>query len=221
MRRIKSVYLYLWGNIMEVKQLTNLIVNMPNQQPNPIIANSQNPTPNPYNSRSDGFLLKNILGASAGMSMKPIVFDGAPPKVPSFGDGHGGLYTPPTDSLAGKVVPSALVQTATNIGGISILYGVASLAKQLNGMNKGQQDGKGATANVITDMMRGGAIAIGGSAGGGLAAVAVKAMGATGGVMGIISSCIGGLVGTTIASSLFENSGIREGMVKKFGSVKA
>ena len=207
---------------MAVNKLTNLIVNMPTQQTNPSVANSQNPIVNPYNSRSDGFLLKNILGAGAGMSMKPIVFDGAPPKVPSFGDnGHGSVYTPPTDGLAGKVAPSMLVQTATNIGGISILYGVVSLAKQLRGMDAGQQDGKGAMANVMTDMMRGGAIAVGGSAGGGLAAVAVKAMGATGGVMGIISSCVGGLVGTTVASSLFENSGIREGMIKKFGSTKA
>lgn len=198
---------------MNVSSLINPL-NMPQNAPaaatpsyNPYIQSSDpapQPTVNPYNDHVDGFLTRTIFGGISGKNMGKIVFE-------KGAGAQGGL-----DAITKNVF---VKQTAMSAGVGAGLYAGLSVIKQGIGMARGQQDARGAAANILTDALRGGASGIGASAGGGLTALAMRAMGATG-TIGTIVTFVGGAIGGSIGGELVEATGVRNKLVSAFGSQK-
>lgn len=160
--------------------------------------------PNPYNSRVDGFVTKLVYGGITGKNMSHLLFND----------------TPPAEISENAVSPkTALRQTGINMGVGAAIYGGLSLLKQGIGLASGRQDAAGAAANISADILRGGGAGLGASAAGGLTGFAMKAIGATG-TFGTIMTFIGGAVGATIGSGLVEATGVRDTLLKSFGSKK-
>lgn len=189
---------------MQVSQLLNPI-NMPVSSTVRMASEAPAPTPepNPYNSHSDGFFSRTIFGGISGKNMAHLVFE-----------------RPAASGLDGVLKNAYVRQAGVSMGIGAGLYGGLSVIKQGFGMMRGQQDAQGAAANVLSDVLRGGASGLGASAGGGLTGLAMKAMGATG-TIGTIVSFVGGAIGASIGGGLMEATGVRETLIEKFGSEKA
>ena len=176
---------------------------------NPYLASSDDqpapPTHNLYNDHVDGGLTRFIFGGIRGKSMAQLVFTKGNPNAQGLDQITQNAY---------------FKHTATSAGIGAGLFAGLSVLKQGMGMISGKQDAQGAAANIITDAMRGGAAGVGASAGGGLTALAMRAMGATG-TFGTIVTFIGGSIGATIGSNLVEATGVRDSLVSAFGSQKA
>ncbi len=185
---------------------SDLMIHMPQTQSVSTFMLQSNTTPpaNPYNSQVDGFVTRTLLAGFSGKNMSKLVFEDAPG----------------TEGLSGLTKNVFIKQAAVSAGMGAGIYAGLSVLKQGWGMMKGTQDARGAAANIITDSLRGGATGLGGAAGGGATAMAMKAIGATG-LFGTIMSCIGGAVGGTIGANLIESTGIRNRLVSSFGSTKA
>lgn len=185
---------------------SHLMIHMPQSQSVSTFMLQANTTPpaNPYNSQVDGFVTRTLLAGFSGKNMSKLVFE----------DASG------TEGLSGLTKNVFLKQAAVSAGMGAGIYAGLSVLKQGWGMMKGTQDARGAAANIITDSLRGGATGLGGAAGGGVTAMAMKAIGATG-LFGTIVSSIGGAVGGTIGANLIESTGIRNRLVTSFGSSKA
>jgi hypothetical protein len=174
-----------------------------------IQSDSGTPTPpspptNPYNTRVDGFVTSTIFGGIAGKNMGKLVFNNGQP----------------AGSGLDAVMKNAYVRQAGMNAGIGAgVYGGLSVLKQGFGLMSGKQDASGAAANVITDTLRGGAAGLGATAGGGLTGLAMRAMGATG-TFGTIITFVGGAIGASVGSGLLEATGVRDGLLKAFGSQK-
>jgi len=186
-------------------------INMPQTSSyDPYLAssNSEQPTEpvgNLYNDHVDGGITRFIFGGIRGKSMAQLVFT------------KGAANAQGLDSIT----QNAYFRNAASSAGIGAgLFAGLSVLKQGMGMISGKQDAQGAAANIITDAMRGGAAGVGASAGGGLTALAMRAMGATG-TFGTIVTFIGGSIGATIGSNLVEATGVRDSLISAFGSEKA
>lgn len=162
------------------------------------------PAGNPYNTRVDGFVTSTIFGGIAGKNMGKLVFNNG---------------NPAGSDLSGILKNSYVRQTGMNAGIGAGVYGGLSVLKQGFGLMSGKQDAAGAAANVITDTLRGGAAGLGATAGGGLTGLAMRAMGATG-TFGTVITFIGGAIGASVGSGLLEATGVRDGLLKTFGSQK-
>lgn len=163
------------------------------------------PSPNPYNDHVDGGLTRLLFGGIRGRSMAKLVFEKGNP-------GSQGL-----DAITKNAY---FKNTAASAGIGAGLYASLSVLKQGWGMMRGEQDAQGAVANVITDSLRGGAAGVGAAAGGGLTALAMRAMGMTG-TVGTVVTFIGGTIGATIGGNLVEATGVRDTLISTLGSQKA
>lgn len=158
---------------------------------------------NPYNTRSGGFLVSSIVGGIEGNKIGKIVFSESSEIKPELSSQTTGL----------------LQRTGINMGVGAAVFGTLSILKQSVGLIAGKQDAKGALANISADLLRGGGAGLGASAGSGLAGFAMKAMGATG-TVGTVVTVIGGLVGANLGAGLVECTGVRDALLKGFGSKK-
>jgi hypothetical protein len=159
--------------------------------------------PNPLNSRSGGFLVSSIMGGIEANKMGKIVFGESSEIKPELSSQTTGLFQ----------------RTGINMGVGAAVFGTLSVLKQGFGIVSGHQDGKGALANITADILRGGGAGLGASVGGGLSSYAMKAMGATG-TFGTVMTVIGGIVGANLGAGLVEATGLRDSLVKGFGSDK-
>jgi hypothetical protein len=179
----------------------------------PLSIGTSNPSQNPYqqqdnltnmyNVRSGGFLVSSIMGGYESRNISKIVFDQSPEIKTELNSQTMGL----------------LKATGINMGIGAAVYGTLSVLRQSSGLISGKQDGKGALANITADLLRGGGAGLGASAVSGLAGVAMKAMGATG-TVGTIATVIGGIIGANLGAGLVECTGVRDALLKGFGSTK-
>lgn len=143
--------------------------------------------------------------------------------VLSVGGGTGGFlaknaFQADSLNLGGSSVSKLMMQQSLVIGaGTGIAYGLASMGKQFGAVSRGTQDMRGAWANILTDTMLGSATALGGGVGGGLSAMGMRAIGATG-LIGTAVSVIGGAVGGLMGHAIFTSTGTREKLLSAFGS---
>lgn len=192
---------------MEVSRLLNPIYMPESRAAMSSIYSAPSPTPgppsplepNPYNSKGDGFLVSAIYSGITSKNLAKAIL-------------------PSESGLQGAIDKQFfLKQTGINMGVGAVVYGGMSLLKQTIGMASGKQSLAGAGANLTTDIVRGGAAGLGATAGAGLTAMALKALGSTG-TFGIVASTIGGMVGASFGSSVVELTGIREKLLDAFGA---
>lgn len=106
----------------------------------------------------------------------------------------------------GKVLGTA----AYNAAGVgAILGGGVSLVTNGISLIGGNDSLRGASANVVTDTMKGALAGVGGMAGGGITAVALSAFKVTGTPLAI-ASLVGGAVGATVVNKYLNLEGLRD-----------
>jgi hypothetical protein len=158
---------------------------------------------NPYNTYNKDLSVVSVLGFTSGGITAQMLFNPPPTVLPG---------APPA-------TVKQIAMTAPILGGVisGVGFGVFSALQQMQGVINNKQDARGAIANVLADTTIGVAIGVGGSATGGLMGLGMKAIGATGGLGTFIAGSVG-VVGGIAGLMLVEATGIRQGLLKLFGS---
>lgn len=158
--------------------------------------------PNPYNDHADGWLTRGITAGVLTKTPIKLILDGGN----SGASGIGDVLKNPHVKAVGKTVGlSAAVFT-----GLSVFKQGAALAS-------GKQTAAGAGANILSDALRGAGAGVGAYAGGSVTAVAMRAMGATGG-FGTFISMVGSIYGASIGAELVEATGVRDSLLSGLGA---
>lgn len=194
---------------MNIVNLAQYVTSPANAGPPPGQANAMHGghrpiSNNEFNSPVDGFVGSMVYGGITGKMMGSNVFG------PGGGMGAEGIQVPPQ-------VKMMLKSGATNAGIGALVYGGMSILQQSVGVMKGHQTSGAAMANVTTDLAAGAAAGLGATLGGGLTALASKALGATG-TLGIVLSVAGGMLGAAAGSTAVELTGLRGTLLDKFNA---
>lgn len=145
------------------------------------------------------------------------LFSRMPARTMSFS--RSGFSKTPSSALQGGLRGATqLRQTGMNLG-ISVgVYGGFSLFKQALDVMQGKQSTEGASAIVLSDIIRSGAVGLGASAGGNLTGMAMR-VGT--GLWATVATVVGSALGASMGRSVIDSIDLRTTMMEWFTDTPA